>query len=127
MKLTNIIAAFALLCTSLTAGAANSQANVQNRYEHDTFGRITSRTTYAWNGEGWQPALRWTYTYNATGYTCELSSYDSRNHRFREPTTKTVYTCSPDAVAAYVITYTREDASSDYKITDSLLIPYPNK
>lgn len=87
----------------------------------------TPRTAYAWNGEDWQPALRWTYCYADNGYTVEFSRYDSRHHRFSEPTDKTVYAFTPDATAAYVTFYTRNDSTVPYQITDTLIAAYADK
>jgi len=127
MKLSTIIAAAVLMCTSLTATAANHRNAVEHRYERDAQGRVTSRTAYAWNGEEWQPALRWTYTYNVAGYSMEFSRYDCRHHCFSAPTTKTHYILTPDSSIAYVTTFTRNEASSSYELTDSFTAVYPYK
>ena len=127
MKLSTIIAAAVLMCTSLTATAANYRNAVEHRYERDAQGRVTSRTAYAWNGEEWQPALRWTYTYNVAGYSMEFSRYDYRHHCFSAPTTKTHYIFAPDTSIAYVTTFTRNEASSSYELTDSFTAVYPYK
>lgn len=127
MKLSTIIAAAVLLCTSLSVNAANNHNAVHHLYEYDAQGRVTMRTAYAWNGEEWQPALRWTYTFNVAGYTMEFSRYDSRRHRFSEPTTRTHYIFSPDSSVAFVTTFTRNDDSSSYELTDSFTAVYPYK
>lgn len=127
MKLISILTAAVLMCTSLTANAANNRTALQHCYEHDVQGRVTTRTAYAWNGEDWQPALRWTYSYADNGYTVEFSCYDSRHHRFSEPTDKTVYAFTPDATAAYITFYTRNDSTVPYQITDTLIAAYADK
>lgn len=127
MKLSTIIAAAVLACTSLTATASNHQSDLQLRYERDAKGRVTTRTAYAWNGEDWQPALRWTYDYTAAGYTIAFSRYDYRHRCFAEPTTKTVHILAPDSSVAYVTTFTRNDDTSIYELTDSFTAVYPYK
>jgi hypothetical protein len=125
MKLSTIIAAAVLMCTSLTANAQNNKPALQHRYEHDAQGRVTARTAYAWNGDEWQPALRWTYTFNVAGYTVELARYDRRHHRFSEPTAKTVYIFAPDSSVAYVTSFARNDNTAHYELTDSFTAVYP--
>ena len=124
MKKFAIIAA--LMLTSMTSSAF-THARLQHRYERDAEGRLTARTAYAWNGREWQPALRWTYVYTPTGYTCEFACYDPSRSRFSETLEKTIYAFTPDQSAAVVTTYTRRDASAPYELTDSMLAVYPDK
>jgi len=125
MELTTIITA-ALVCMSTNVAASNNQTNLQHRYERDSNGRITVRTAYAWNGEEWMPAMRWTYEYGETGYTVELSCYDSRHRCFGEAKAKTVYAFTPDLTAAYITTYERSSSDEAFHMTDSMLAAYPN-
>jgi len=125
MKLTTLITAI-LMCTSVSTFAAKQQASVQIRYEYDVQGRVTTRTAYAWNGEEWQPALKWAYTYTATGYTIELSRYDRRHQCFDAPISKTVCTFTPDASQANVSTYTRRNPETAYQLADSMKSLYPH-
>lgn len=124
MKKLAIIAA--LMLTSMTYSAF-THARLQHRYERDAEGRLATRTAYAWNGQEWQPALRWTYVYTPTGYTCEFACYDLSRSRFSETLEKTIYTFTPDGTAAYVTTYMRRDDSAPYELTDSMLAVYPDK
>lgn len=118
-----MIAAAVLMCTSLNANAANN-TSLQHSYEYDAEGRITNRTAYAWNGEDWQPALQWTYSYNDNGYTVEFSRYDCRRRRFSEPTDKVVYFFTPDSSAAFVTTYQRKEPTAPYQITEDFIASY---
>ena len=127
MKLISILTVAVLMCTSLTANAANNRTALQHRYEHDIQGRVTTRTAYAWNGEDWQPAMQWTYTYTATGYCVELSRWNQRQGRYEAPVSKAIYEFTPDKTSAYVSIYTRESPADSYKLTDSLLAAYPDK
>lgn len=127
MKLMNLLVAAAFVCLSATSNAATHNTRLQHRYDHDAQGRITTRTAYAWNGEDWQPALQWTYTYTATGYCVEFSRWNHRQGRYEEPLSKVVYDFTPDGTAAYVSTYTRENPADSFRLTDSLLVAYPDK
>lgn len=127
MELKTIIAAATLACVSMSMNAASHNTTLRHLYERDAQGRLTTRTAYAWNGDAWQPALRWTYTYTTTGYAVEFSRWNVRKGCFDAPASKTVYTFTPDATAAYVATYTRKDGSSAFQLTDSFLAAYPNK
>lgn len=124
MKKIALIAA--LMLTSMIA-SASTHARLQHRNERDAEGRLTTRTAYAWNGREWQPALRWTYVYTPTGYTCEFACYDVNHSCFGEPTSKTIYAFTPDQSAAVVTTYSRRDASAPYELTDSMLAAFPDK
>ena len=121
MKLISMIAAAVLMCTSLNANAANNNTSLQHRYGYDAEGRITTRTAYAWNGEEWQPALQWNYSYNDNGYTVEFSRYDCRRRRFSEPTDKVVYFFTPDSSAAFVTTYQRQEPTAPFQITEDFI------
>jgi hypothetical protein len=127
MKLMNLLVAAAFVCVSATSTAANKNIPLKHCYDRDAQGRITTRTAYAWNGEDWQPALQWTYTYTATGYCVELSRWNQRQGRYDEPISKVIYDFTPDMTAAYVSTYTRENPTDSFRLTDSLLAAYPDK
>lgn len=127
MKLMNLLVAAAFVCVSATSNAATHNTPLQHRYDHDAQGRITTRTAYAWNGEDWQPALQWTYTYTATGYCVEFSRWNHRQGRYEVPVSKAIYEFTPDKTSAYVSIYTRESPADSYKLTDSLLAAYPDK
>ncbi|MCR5821134.1 MAG: DUF3836 domain-containing protein [Bacteroidaceae bacterium] len=119
-----LFAATMLICMSLSANAAENSYSTEHRYEHDALGRITSRTTYVWNGEEWQPALRWTYSYSEQGYVVEYSRYDSRRHRFQKPMQRVVYSFTPDTAYANVSTYTLNDSMAEYELTDQFTAKY---
>lgn len=119
------IAIAALMTTAENAATTENNPQLKTQHEYDTAGRPMTRTTYAWNGEEWQPALRWEYHYTTTGYTVELSRWNPRRHCFDEATHKTVYIFTPDATAAYVTTYARRNAHSAFELTDSLLAAFP--
>ncbi|MCR4995496.1 MAG: DUF3836 domain-containing protein [Bacteroidales bacterium] len=123
MKLSTIITAL-LMCFTLNANASND-IDLKHCYEHDVFGRITSQTAYAWNGEEWIPALRWNYTYSFTGYTVELSRWNARQHNFDSALQRTVYAFTPDHTSAYVTTYSRSDANSPFQLIDTMLATFP--
>ena len=95
MKLMNLLVAAAFVCVSATSNAATHNTPLQHRYDHDAQGRITTRTAYAWNGEDWQPALQWTYTYTATGYCVEFSRWNHRQGRYEEPLSRSSMTSLP--------------------------------
>ena len=126
MRLTTLITAV-LLCTSMNAIASAPASRLHHHYDRDASGRITTRTAYAWNGNEWQPALRWTYTYTPTGYIVELSRYDSRHRCFGEPTDKTVCLLAPDCATAIVTTYERTDNDTAFIPTDTMLAKYHDK
>ena len=126
MKAMKFFAAAALLLISITASAATtSNAQLQHRCNHDAQGRVTTRTAYAWNGDDWQPALRWSYTYTDKGYTVELSRYDSRHKCFSEPISKTEYAFTAIQSVAYMNTYTRNDSTHSFELTGSILTVHP--
>lgn len=123
----NLLAAAAFVCVSATSTAATNNIPLKHRYDRDAQGRITTRTAYAWNGEDWQPALQWNYTYTPTGYYVEFSRWNRRQGRYDEPVSKVIYDFMPDMTAAYVSTYTRENPNESFRLTDSLLAAYPDK
>lgn len=125
--MTFIAAAIISLSTSTVSATTTNNISLQHRYERDERGRITTRTSYVWNGEDWHPTLRWMYTYTAVGYTIEFARYDNRHERFDEPVSRAVYAYTPDQTAAYVTTYTRQDTHSAFQLTDNLLTIYPDK
>ncbi len=123
MKTMKFFAAAALFIISLTSSAANNHSvQLQHRYDRDDQGRVTARTAYAWNGEDWKPALRWSYTYTDTGYTVELSRYDYRHECFGEPLSKTIYAYTAVHSIAYVCNYTLNDTTHAYELTSTMLL-----
>lgn len=125
MKAMTLFLAAALACVTMTSNAAttinNNNVQLQHRCDYDTEGRITARTAYAWNGEDWEPALRWMYTYTISGYTVELARYDRRNGCFDEPIAKTVYAFTAGNTVAYVSNYVRNDSTHAYELTGTML------
>jgi len=124
MKAMTILAAAALLCISINTSASNN-TQLQHRCNHDTQGRVTTRVAYAWNGDDWQPALRWNYTYTDTGYTVELARYDHRHGCFSEPISKSEYAFTAVHSVAYVSNYTRNDSTHAYELTSTMLTAHP--
>lgn len=125
MKTMKLFAAVALMCASINVNAVNNKVQLQHRLEHDVEGRVTTRTAYAWDGNDWQPVLRWNYTYNTTGYTIEFARYDRSQHRFSEPISKSVYAYTAVNSIAYVSTYTRSDSTHSYELTSTMLTASP--
>lgn len=120
MKAMTFFAAAALFCISLTTNAANHNTPLQQHCDYDAQGRVTTRTTFAWNGDDWQPALQWTYVYTNTGYTVELSRYDYRHKCFGEPFSKSEYAFTAVHSVAYVNNYTRNDSTHAYELTSTM-------
>ena len=109
---------------TITASVNTSHLRYRNNY--DNRGRVTTRTSYFWDGNQWQPALRWAYHYSVTGYTIELSRWNTESDDFEAPISKTIYAFTPGQTAAFVTTYTRTDENAEYQLQDSLLAAFPD-
>jgi len=127
MKLMTLFTAAAMCVAINTTAAATNDTDLQIEYEHDSQGRVITRTALVYNGEDWQPALRWSYFYTPVGYMIEFSRWDPNHNCFAEAKSRTVFAFTPDATAAFISNYSRKDSSSGFELTDSFLAAYPDK